>query len=99
MLIRIVRMTFQEDKVEDFIEVFNQSKDLILNFEGCRHLELHQDYHQPNIFATYSIWQNDASLDNYRHSELFEAVWAKTKPLFREKPFAFSNRLYMKVGS
>lgn len=97
MLIRIVRMTFQEDNVDDFLKVFEASKEKIKGFEGCEHLELHKDYHAPNIFSTYSIWVNDAALDNYRHSELFKGVWKQTKPLFKEKPVAFSNRRHIVV--
>lgn len=97
MLIRIVRMTFQEDKVEDFLEVFNQSKDRIRAFEGCEHLELHKDFHADHIFSTYSIWRDDQCLDNYRHSDLFKGVWKETKALFSEKPIAFSNEKYMEV--
>ncbi|WP_255518082.1 putative quinol monooxygenase [Fulvivirga sp. M361] len=96
-LVRIVRMTFQESEVENFLRVFNNNKNSIRSFPGCKHLELHKDYHQPHIFSTYSIWENDKSLENYRHSELFKSVWAKTKPLFKEKPIAFSNQCVDKL--
>ncbi len=92
MLIRTVRMTFQENKVNDFLVVFNANKGKIRNFPGCNHLELHKDYHSPNIFSTYSIWDNDEALDAYRHSDLFQEVWKATKALFDAKPIAFSNR-------
>jgi len=70
MLKRIVRMTFKEDQIENFIEhVFNPSKHLIRNFEGCKHLELHQDKNKSNILYTYSIWDSEASLELYRNSE------------------------------
>ncbi len=97
MLIRTVRMTFQEDKVEDFLKVFNKSKEKIRHFKGCQHLELLKDYHAENIFSTYSIWEDDAALDNYRHSELFAGVWKSTKALFKEKPVAFSSEKYIEV--
>lgn len=97
MLVRIVRMTFQQEKVDDFLNLFEVTKDRIRSFDGCEHLELHKDYHQPNIFVTYSIWRDDKALESYRYSELFEEVWSKTKPLFKEKPVAFSNKPYIKV--
>lgn len=90
-------MTFREDEVDKFLEVFNESKLKIRNFNGCQHLELLKDYHQPNIFSTYSIWDNDESLDNYRHSDLFSGVWKQTKALFKEKPIAFSSEKYIEV--
>lgn len=91
MLIRIVRMTFHEEKVENFLAIFNASKHRIRHFEGCQHLELLQDKNFPNIFSTYSYWESENHLNTYRNSELFKEVWASTKVLFIEKPIAFSS--------
>lgn len=91
MLIRIVRMTFQEDKTADFLEIFRNSKDKIRAFEGCNHVELLQDLNHPNIYSTYSLWDSEEHLNNYRDSELFGQVWKATKALFSDKPQAWSN--------
>ena len=40
MLIRIVRMHFTDAGVDEFLQIFNTSKEAIRNFEGCTHLEL-----------------------------------------------------------
>ncbi|MEM9859632.1 MAG: antibiotic biosynthesis monooxygenase [Bacteroidota bacterium] len=96
-LIRIVRMTFREEEVDKFLAVFHESKKKIRGFEGCLHLELHQDYNEGNIFSTYSIWKNQKALDEYRNSALFKSVWSRTKPLFKDKPIAFSNKSILKV--
>lgn len=90
MLVRIVKMTFQEDATERFRALFDTKKTLIRNFEGCNFLELYQDQNHPEIFFTYSYWENQAALENYRHSELFESVWAETKKMFGGKPEAWS---------
>lgn len=97
MIIRIVRMTFEPSKVNKFLEVFEENNVNIRNFKGCTHLELHRDMAQPNIFATYSYWGKPEHLENYRHSELFKEVWAKTKALFSDKPVAFSHERVMIV--
>ncbi|MEO1054522.1 MAG: antibiotic biosynthesis monooxygenase family protein [Bacteroidota bacterium] len=97
MLIRVVRMTFQEEEVSTFLDVFNNSKDKIRAFEGCSHLELLQDYNQPNIFMTYSYWQDQESLNQYRQSALFGSVWKQTKALFAAPPVAFSMKKYLTV--
>ena len=81
-MIRIVKMTFQPDKVEEFLANFEQNKQLIRNFDGVQHLALLNDKNQPNIYFTYSIWESEAHLEAYRHSDLFQSVWSKTKPLF-----------------
>lgn len=89
-LIRIVRMTFQEDKVDGFLEIFEASKNKIATMPGCNSVELLQDYNDSTIFSTYSIWDSEEDLNNYRKSELFGGVWKATKALFAAKPVAFS---------
>ncbi|MEZ4905497.1 MAG: antibiotic biosynthesis monooxygenase family protein [Spirosomataceae bacterium] len=90
MLIRIVRMTFYSDKVTDFLEVFEQSKQKIRAMPGCHHLELLRDIDLPHVLMTYSFWENKEALDDYRNSDLFKSTWAKTKALFADKPLAYS---------
>ncbi|MCC9167848.1 putative quinol monooxygenase [Pontibacter harenae] len=90
MIIRIVRMTFQEEKVADFLEIFRNSRDKIRAFEGCNHVELLQDVNQPNVYSTYSLWDSEEHLNKYRQSELFGSVWPATKALFADKPQAWS---------
>lgn len=84
-------MTFKEDKVLNFLEIFDESKTQIRAFEGCQHLELLQDQTQANVYLTYSHWQSPEALECYRNSDLFRSTWAKTKVLFAEKPMAFSS--------
>ncbi|SIR13106.1 putative quinol monooxygenase [Pontibacter lucknowensis] len=91
MLIRIVRMTFQPEKTADFLEIFRNSKEKIRAFDGCNHVELLQDLNHPNIYSTYSLWDSEKHLNNYRDSELFGQVWKATKALFADKPQAWSN--------
>ena len=90
VLIRIVKMTFHPSEVEPFQEMFQEVKDKIRGFEGCRFLELYRDLNNRNIFFTYSYWESEEALDNYRHSELFREVWKQTKQGFSEKPAAWS---------
>ncbi|MBA3972532.1 MAG: antibiotic biosynthesis monooxygenase [Bacteroidetes bacterium] len=90
MIIRIVKMTFQNDKVDEFKNIFEGSKHLIRNMKGCNHLELLQDINTPNIFFTYSFWNSEKDLNNYRNSEVFSNVWSNTKILFSAKPEAWS---------
>lgn len=89
-MIRIVKMTFKPEHVDAFVELFNENKQKIRNFEGCQHLELLNDINNPNIFFTYSYWKHPDYLEKYRNSELFNAVWANTKVLFDAKPEAWS---------
>ncbi|MFB9862434.1 putative quinol monooxygenase [Rufibacter immobilis] len=90
MLIRVVRMTFKEEHVAAFLEIFKASREQIASFTGCRSVELLQDYHLPHVYSTYSLWDSDEALDNYRKSEFFGTVWKPTKALFSEPAQAFS---------
>lgn len=90
MIKRIVKLTFQPDNIPTFIAIFEQAKDKILAMEGCQHLELWHARQPENVFFTYSYWESEAHLNNYRHSDLFKATWAKTKILFADKPQAWS---------
>lgn len=90
MFVRIVKMSFEPSKIEEFLVNFEANKHKIRAFKGCAFLELYRDKHNTNIFFTYSYWQTDADLENYRHSDLFKGVWANTKPLFNAKPEAWS---------
>ncbi len=90
MIKRIVKMSFKEGEISAFIANFKANKNHIKAFEGCQHVELLQDKSTPNIFFTFSIWDRPEALENYRHSELFRGIWAKTKPMFNAKPEAWS---------
>jgi heme-degrading monooxygenase HmoA len=89
-MIRIVKMTFDPSKVDEFLNNFNQVKEKIRGFDGVEHLELLNDKTNSNIYFTYSIWKDESYLEKYRHSDLFKSVWAVTKPLFIEKAEAWS---------
>lgn len=94
MFIRIVKMSFHEENIPAFLENFEIMKEKIRNAEGNRYLELYQDKNNPCLFFTYSFWETEDDLENYRKSALFDGVWTFTKKLFNDKPEAWSvNRL------
>ena len=90
MIVRIVKMSFHEDKISNFLENFEAIKEKIRNVPGNRLLELYQDKSVKTIFFTYSYWETEQDLENYRNSELFFEIWTDTKKLFNNKPEAWS---------
>ncbi len=90
MLKRIVKMTFREEAVPEFLAIFEESKALIRAFEGCRHVELLRDAERPNVLFTLSHWDDEQALARYRRSELFKKTWERTKALFEERAEAWS---------
>jgi quinol monooxygenase YgiN len=93
-MIRVVRMHFKQEHIEDFKQLFESRKELIRNFEGCTYLELWQDEADASIFYTYSIWKQSSDLECYRMSDLFQDTWSCVKKWFHDSPKAFSaNKL------
>ena len=90
MIIRIVRMVFRAEEVPTFEGIFDESKEKILAFEGCSKVQLLRDVKETNAFMTYSHWESEDHLNQYRESELFQHTWKRTKALFSEKPQAWS---------
>ena len=96
MIIRIVKMSFQPDKTDDFLKIFNKSKEKIASVEGIISLKLVRDINNKNIFFTISKWEDESFLNKYRKSQLFQNTWSKTKVLFNKKPEAWSTESIFK---
>ena len=90
MFVRIVKLSFHEENIPLFLENFELMKSHIRNAPGNRFLELYQDKNNSCIFFTYSYWETEDDLENYRKSALFDEVWSFTKKLFNDKPEAWS---------
>jgi len=90
MISRIVKMTFETSKVDEFLRIFEQNAEKIRAFKGCKHLELLHSRDFPNMLFTFSLWENAENLDEYRASGLFIKTWEQTKKLFSAPPEAWS---------
>jgi quinol monooxygenase YgiN len=90
MIVRIVKMTFREERVGDFLEMFGGIKNAIREFEGCQSLSLLQNIESRNVIFTYSKWSDAESLERYRRSELFARTWKQTKMWFAKPAEAWS---------
>lgn len=87
---RVVKMTFREDQVEAFKELYFENCPRIAASAGCREVRLFRDQHEPNTFFTISQWVSPEALEAYRNSDLFRIVWQRTKAMFSGKPEAWS---------
>lgn len=94
MITRIVKLTFQEDKISDFLSFFDTIKHQVNTFPGCHGMKLLQDIHHPWIVMTYSRWESESALNLYRDSEIFGIVWPTIKPWFTQKAEAWSVEEY-----
>jgi len=96
MIVRIVKMEFKPEEVENFKQLFENKKQHIRAFPGCNHLELLQGTSaNTSVFMTYSYWNSEEDLNNYRYSDLFAETWKATKMMFSRKAEAISlNKLH-----
>jgi len=92
MLVRIVKLTFREDEIDTFLNIFKPHRVAIEKFDGFISLELLREKSNSKVFFTHSHWQNEAALENYRQSVYFREIWSKTKVLFADRPEAWSTQ-------
>lgn len=91
MIIRIVKLTIHPEKIAEFKAIYEANMKLIKDVEGCEKLELLQEKGRySNVVMTYSYWESEEHLANYRDSQLFLNIWKTVKPLFCAKPEAWS---------
>jgi len=90
MLTRLVKLTLEEDKVNQFLQIFEERRALIAETEGCLNVTLLQDIHHPHIVFTHSQWLDEQALNRYRDSALFIDTWKLVKPLFKSPAQAWS---------
>ena len=93
MILRIVKMHFKTEEVENFKQFFETIKERIESMPGLLQLKLYQDDQNEAVLFTISSWLNDHYLEEYRKSEFFGDVWPKTKALFEQSPEAWSLKL------
>lgn len=83
-------MTFRDDTAAVFEEFTKTIADTIRSFDGCLHLDIYRDINSPAIFFSYSHWESEEYLENYRMSDFFRKTWTQTKTWFGDKPSAWS---------
>jgi len=92
MITRIVKLTIDPSKKEEFIRLFEENNHHIKAREGCVGVELLQDQKYTNIFFTYSHWKHEDDLNAYRKSEIFGKIWKETKVKFCGEPKAWTTK-------
>ncbi|CAI8451338.1 MAG: Uncharacterised protein [Cryomorphaceae bacterium] len=89
MITRIVKLAIDpaSEQGAEFERIFETSKDKIAAQNGCFGVKMLRG---EGHYFTYSQWSAEADLNAYRKSELFGAVWPRTKALFYDKPDAWT---------
>lgn len=90
MIKRIVRLQFNPDKVEEFLNVYKKHINSMAKRPECISLELLKEKGTLSTFYTFSIWESEDALHEYRSSEYFRDIWGRIKPWFSEKAQAWT---------
>jgi quinol monooxygenase YgiN len=90
MITRIVKLTFTEDHIDDFLNYFDSINQVVNQFPGCKGMKLLRDKKNPSIIFTYSIWESEEALEIYRTSEIFKEIWPTIKKWFGQKADAWT---------
>jgi len=93
-ILRIVKLHFKADRIEDFLDHFEQVKERVATATGCEQLKLQRDITDPTIVFTLSHWKSEEDLNNYRNSPFFKETWKKIKPWFAYKASAWTTTNY-----
>lgn len=91
MIVRIVELSIREEELDVAKALLAAVAPRVRSFNGCTHLRILFDIHQPHHITTYSHWNSEDDLNNYRASLVFKDFWGKIKPLFAEAPRAWSS--------
>ena len=90
MIVRIVKMVIDNEHKLDYENYINSVRSEIRAFEGCSYLEIWNGLNDKSVYFSYSYWESEAHLEEYRHSELFNRIWPTIKQWFAAKPEAWS---------
>jgi hypothetical protein len=83
-------MQIKDTEIENFVSLVKTIRNKILSSEGCTQVNILEDKQNPSTFFSYSLWNSEQDLENYRNSELFKGVWSEAKALFSEPAQAWS---------
>lgn len=93
-MVRIVKLTLKPEKLDAFIAHFDTVKNDINAFPGCKGMRLLEDKKNTGVVFTYSEWETEDDLENYRKSSLFASIWPTVKQWFAERAEAWSTEVY-----
>ncbi len=90
MIVRIVKLIIDVEELETFLAHFTEYAPKVRGMKGCNHLEVFKDINNPGVCFTYSKWDSEEDLINYKETEVFKIIWKFAKSKFAGKPEAWS---------
>lgn len=90
MIVRIVKLNFKQAFLPQAQEILEVHGPKVRAREGCTHLQILQDKHDPRTYFTISHWTSEEALNAYRNSEVFREFWPSIKVGFETPAQAWS---------
>ncbi len=95
MITRIVELQIQAEQIGAAKKLLEDVAPKVRNMPGCRRLEIMFDIHRKGRVTTYSYWESETNLNEYRDSDVFLVFWKAIKPMFSEKARAWSSEHFI----
>lgn len=90
MITRIVKMTVQMERTDEFRSILELNSQEVRTFNGCEHLEIFCDKKDRSTIFSYSIWKTERHLNQYLRSEFFRSFWPKLTQFFAAEAQAWT---------
>ncbi|MEM7735816.1 MAG: putative quinol monooxygenase [Deinococcota bacterium] len=81
--VKIELVPEQQRAFQDYVQ---QEALEVSRYAGCLSFELFQDVNVPTHFLLHEVWQDKASFENYRTSDLFQASQKQLTPMLAARP-------------
>ncbi len=90
MITRIVKLSFQNQYCPHFESMFPKIQQIVFSSKGCKEVKLLKSM-EKGLYFTYSHWDTEQSLEDYRQSDVFKKIWSDFKTNFKDAPQAWST--------
>jgi quinol monooxygenase YgiN len=90
MILRVVKMKVEKNKVESFERFMNNLHDEKLRLQGCLHFDYFHEKDNLYAYYSYTIWENEKFFKAYKKSDLFKEVVSTLKALCQVEPQAWT---------
>ncbi len=95
MITRIVELQIQAHQIDVAKQLLKEVAPKVRSMPGCSRLEIMFGIHKKARVTTYSYWDSEKDLNDYRDSEVFQKFWKSIKPMFSEKARAWSSEHFI----
>ncbi len=90
MILRVVKMKVDLRKIDAFKLFMDNLHDEKLRLAGCLHFDYFNERQNPSIYYSYTIWEHEKYLKQYKKTEFSKEVLQTLRDLCVEEPQAWT---------